>query len=50
MITGLVALSLGDAEKEHGLSFVGLSRSANINNIILGAGCSLERITTKTSS
>ena len=49
-ITGLVALSLGDAEKEHGLTFVALSRSTDINNVFLGAGCSLERITTKISS
>ena len=49
-ITGPVALSLGDAEKEYGLTFVALSRSTDINNVFLGAGCSLERRTTKISS
>ena len=48
-ITGPVALSLGDAEKEHGLTFVALSRSTDINNVLFRSGCSLERITTKIS-
>ena len=48
-ITGPVALCLGDAEKEHGLTFVALSRSTDIKNVFFGAGCSLERITTKIS-
>ena len=45
-----VVLCLGDAEKEHGLTFVALSRSTDINNVFLGAGCSLERITSKISN
>ena len=49
-IPGLVAVSLGDCEKEHGLTFVALSRSAVINNVFLGPGCSLERLTTKISN
>jgi ATP-dependent DNA helicase PIF1 len=49
-ITGLVALSLGDAEKEHGLTFVALSRATDMCNVFLGAGCSLERLSTKISS
>ena len=49
-IRGLVSVSLGDSEKEHGLTFVALSRATDINNVFLGAGCSLERITTKISS
>ena len=49
-IPGLVAISLGDVEKEHGLTFVALSRSTDINNVFLGAGRSLERLTTKISS
>ena len=44
-ITGLIALSLGEKEKEHGLTFVALSRATDINNVFLGAGCSLERLT-----
>ena len=40
----------GDSEKEHGLTFVALSRATDINNVFLGAGCSFERITTKISS
>lgn len=49
-IQGLVAVSLGDCEKEHGLTFVALSRSTDIDNVFLGAGCSLERLTTKISN
>ena len=44
-IKGLVALQLGESEKEHGLTFVGLSRATDINNIFLGNGCCLERFT-----
>ena len=49
-ITGLVALALGDSEQEHGLTFVGLSRATDIQNVFLGPGCSLQRLTTKISS
>ena len=49
-IPGLVAISLGDVEKEHGLTFVALYRSTDVDNVFLGAGCSLERLTTKISS
>ena len=44
-IKGLVAVSLGDSEKEHGLSFVALSRATDIKNVYLGNGCSLQRLT-----
>ena len=48
-IDGLLSFQLGDTEKEHGITFVGLSRSTNINNVSLCGGCSLERLTTKIS-
>ena len=48
-IEGLLAFQLGESEKEHGISFVGLSRSTNIDNVSLCGGCSLERLTTKIS-
>jgi hypothetical protein len=46
----LVAISHGDAEKEHGLTFVALSRSTDMNNEFLGPGRCLERLTTRISS
>ena len=49
-ITGLVALALGDSETEHGLTFVGLSRATDFENVFLGPGYSLERLTTKISN
>jgi hypothetical protein len=39
-IPGLVAISLGDVEKEYGLTFVALSTDINI--VFLGPGYSLE--------
>ena len=42
-ITGLVALVLGDSEQEHGLTFVGLSRATDIQNVFLGPGLWFER-------
>lgn len=49
-ITGLIALSFGESEKEHGLTFVALSRSTDINKVFLGPGCSLDRLTKKISN
>jgi hypothetical protein len=49
-IPGHVAVSLGDCEKEHGLTFVALSRSTDVNDVFLGPGCSLERLTAKISN
>lgn len=48
-IDGLLAFQLGETEKEHGVTFVGLSRSTNIKNVSVCGGCSLERLTTKIS-
>jgi hypothetical protein len=41
---------LGEQEKEHGLTYVGISRVLTHEQISIGAGCSLERLTTKISS
>jgi hypothetical protein len=49
-IKGLVKLLLGENEKEHGLTFVGMSRVLSSEQIEEGPGCSLERLTTKISS
>jgi Fe-S cluster biogenesis protein NfuA len=48
-IKGLLSVELGDSEKEHGLTFVALSRATSIDNVFLCSGCSLERLTTKIS-
>ena len=48
-IEGLLAFQLGESEKEHGITFVGLLRSTNIENVSVCGGCSLERVTTKIS-
>jgi ATP-dependent exoDNAse (exonuclease V) alpha subunit len=42
-IKGLVAVSLGESEKEHGLTFVALSRATDIINVYLGNGASFQR-------
>jgi hypothetical protein len=42
-IKGLVAVSLGESEKEHGLTFVALSRATDIKNVYLGNGASFQR-------
>ena len=49
-IKGLVKFLLGEKEKEHGLTYVGLSRVLTPEQINIGPGCSLERLTTKISS
>jgi hypothetical protein len=49
-IKGLVKFLLGEREKEHGLTYVGMSRVLTHEQISIGAGCSLERLTTKISS
>jgi ATP-dependent exoDNAse (exonuclease V) alpha subunit len=48
-IRGLVAVSLGESEKEHGISYVALSRATDISNVYLGHGFSLDRLTIKIS-
>jgi ATP-dependent exoDNAse (exonuclease V) alpha subunit len=49
-IKGLVKFLLGENEKEHGLTYVGISRVLACEQIDIGPGCSLERLTTKISS
>jgi hypothetical protein len=44
-IKGLVAVELGDSEKEHGLTFVALSRATEMTNVYLVNGCSFTRLT-----
>jgi hypothetical protein len=46
-IKGLVKFLLGENEKEYGLTYVGMSRVLACEQIDLGPGCSLERLTTK---
>jgi hypothetical protein len=41
---------LGENEKEHGLTYVGMSRVLASEQIDIGPGFSLERLTTKISS
>jgi hypothetical protein len=40
----------GENEKEHGLTYVGMSRVLACEQIDVGPGCSLVRLTTKISS
>jgi hypothetical protein len=47
---GLVKFLLRENEKEHGLTYVGISRVLACEQIDIGPGCSLERLTTKISS
>jgi hypothetical protein len=49
-IKGLVKFLLGENEKEHGLTYVAMSRVLECAQIDIGPGCSLERLTTKISS
>jgi ATP-dependent exoDNAse (exonuclease V) alpha subunit len=49
-IKGLVKFLLGDKEKEHGLTYVGFSRVLKHEQLDIGPGCSLERLTTKISN
>jgi hypothetical protein len=49
-IKGLVKFLLGDKEKQHGLTYVGMSRVEICEQLNIGPGCSLERLTTKISS
>jgi hypothetical protein len=49
-IKGLVRFLLGDKEKQHGLTYVGMSRVEICEQLNIGPGCSLERLTTKISS
>jgi hypothetical protein len=46
-IKGLVKFLLDENEKEHGLTYVGMSRVLACEQIDTGPGCSLERLTTK---
>jgi hypothetical protein len=46
-IKGLVKFLLGENEKEYGLTYVGLSRVLACEQIDIGPGCSLKRLTTK---
>ena len=45
----LVKFLLGDKEKEYGLTYVGTLRVTTHDQIRIGPGCSLERMTTKIS-
>jgi hypothetical protein len=49
-IKGFVKSLLGENEKEHGLTYVGKSRVLACEQIDIGPGCSLVRLTTKISS
>jgi hypothetical protein len=49
-IKGLAKYISGENEKEHGLTYVGMSRVLACERIDIGSGCSLERLTTKISS
>ena len=49
-IKELVKFLLGEREKEHRLNYVGMSRVLTHEQISIGAGCSLERLTTTISS
>jgi hypothetical protein len=49
-IKGLVKFLLGENEKEHGLTSVGMSRVRACEQIVIGPSCSLERLTTEISS
>lgn len=44
-ITGPVLVNLGDRERDHGCSYVALSRVTSISNLCIGAGISLHRLT-----
>ena len=46
----IFSVVLGDSEKEHGLSYVALSRATDINNVYISGRCSLDRLTTKISA
>jgi ATP-dependent DNA helicase PIF1 len=46
-ILGKVILVLGSKEKEHGLTYVGFSRTRRLEDVGLDGGISLDRITTK---
>ena len=45
-----IVIDFGVREKTHGVSYVSMSRATDLNNICIGAGCSVERLTTKISS
>jgi hypothetical protein len=46
-IKGLMKFLLGESEKEYRLTYVGMSRVLACEQIDIGPGCSLERLTTK---
>jgi hypothetical protein len=46
---GLLAYFLGADEKEHGLTYVAFSRILAIDQMFVGQGCSLDRLTTEIS-
>jgi hypothetical protein len=48
-IKGLLAYFLGNEEKEQGLSYVALSRILAIEQMFVGQGFSLDRLTTEIS-
>ncbi len=45
-ITTKLGYELGTKEPEAGLTYVALSRMTNIENLFIGGGCSLARLTT----
>jgi ATP-dependent exoDNAse (exonuclease V) alpha subunit len=49
-IKGFVKFLLDDKEKEHGLTYVGFSRVLKHEQLDIGPGCSLERLTTTFSN
>ena len=45
-ITTKLGYELGNTEPEAGLTYVALSRMTNIENLFIGGGCTLARLTT----